>query len=418
MAKADEFSRTFFPSFQNQPFSLVIKPSGSVCNLNCTYCYYLEKENLYEKAGTIRMSTEVLEEFVKQYIEAQPIPIVNFVWQGGEPCLMGISFYKKAIEFQKKYANGRQIENALQTNGTLLNEEWCRFFYDNNFLIGISIDGPEELHDQYRITRAGKPTFAKVMRGINLLKKYRVEFNTLTVISKHNSEFPLEVYRFLKSIGSHYMQFLPVVERHSENIQNTGLKLVPNSFKESANVTPWSVEALQFGKFMTAIFDEWVKKDVSYYFIQLFDTTLANWIGEPAGVCMYAPSCGRAAVIEHNGEIYSCDHFVFPEYQLGNIMNTGLSTLMNSTKQQIFGQDKYAQLPKYCLECEHLKLCYGECPKKRFLSSPDGEYGLNYLCEGYKQFFSHVSPYMEFMANELKNQRSPANVMNGFKPTA
>jgi len=360
------------------------------------------------------MSDEILEEFISQYIQSQPTPVVTFVWQGGEPALMGIDFYKKAVELQKKYTSGKKVENSFQTNGTLINDEWCRFFRENNFLVGISIDGPEELHDNYRRTKADKPSFQKTIKAIELLVKHEVDFNTLTVVNNFNADYPLKIYRYLKSIGSNYMQFLPVVERFSEKEQLNGLKLVPNNYTENTQVAPWSVDPLQFGRFMTSIFDEWVKKDVGNYFVQLFDTTLANWVGEPPGVCMYAQGCGHSGVIEYNGDIYSCDHFVFPDFFLGNIQKSDLLELMNSTKQQLFGQNKYSQLPKMCLECNHLTKCYGECPKKRFLYTPDGEYGLNYLCEGYKHFFSHVAPSMDFMANELRNQRSPMNVMDQF----
>ena len=361
------------------------------------------------------MEEDILEEFIKQYIRAQPTPVVSFLWQGGEPCLMGIDFYETALRLQEKYAEGKQIENSFQTNGLLINEEWCRFFSDNHFLVGISIDGPEHLHDVFRRTRSDKPTFHKVIKAIELLVKHRVEFNTLTVINNINAEHPMEIYYFLKSMGSRYLQFIPVVERVSAGEQVSGLKLVPNTYNGDARVTPWSVEPLKFGRFMSAIFDEWVKKDVGSYFVQLFDSTLANRVGEIPGVCMYAPVCGHSGIIEHNGDVYSCDHFVFPEYYLGNILKQDLTILMNSTRQQLFGQDKFSQLPVACKECRHLTLCYGECPKKRFAFTSDGEPGLNYLCEGYKYFFSHVEPFMDFMAGELRNKRSPANIMSHFR---
>jgi uncharacterized protein len=314
-----------------------------------------------------------------------------------------------------KYAGGKKIENTFQTNGLLLTDEWCRFFYDNNFLIGISIDGPGKLHDKFRTTKKNEPTFKKVLSAVDLMKNHRVEFNTLTVVNNYNVDFPLEIYRFLKSIGSRFMQFIPVVERVSKSTQENGLDLVPNSYREEAMVTIWSVNPLKYGKFLSTIFDEWIQQDIGNYFIQMFDTTLANWIREQPGICMFAPTCGSAGVIEHNGDVYSCDHFVFPEYFLGNIKEKELKDLMGSAGQHIFGQNKYLQLPKYCLKCRFLDKCYGECPKKRFLYTPDGEYGLNYLCEGYKYFFGHVTNAMDFMANELINGRSPGNVMNEFK---
>ncbi len=409
MAKA-QLSNSFFPSFANLPFGLITKPIGSKCNLNCTYCYYLEKENLYHHSGSFRMNDALLENYIRQYIDAQPDNAVSFVWQGGEPGLLGIDFYKKVLAYQKKYAAGKIIENAFQTNGTLINEDWCLFLRDNNFLVGISIDGPEKLHNKYRQTRTGSPTFESVMKAIYLFNKHRVEYNTLTTLNNHNAEFPVEIYTFLKSIGSRFIQFLPVVERIEENEGKPG-GLLPVDYQGKAQVTPWSVDSVQFGKFMITVFDEWVKQDVGAVFVQLFDATLANWIGESPGVCMYAPICGRSAVIEHNGDVYSCDHMVFPEYFLGNINQDSLAELMNGMQQQVFGQDKYSKLPGKCLKCKFLNACYGECPKKRFNYTDENEYGLNYLCEGYYNFYGHVAPYMNFMVSELKNKRSPGNIM-------
>jgi uncharacterized protein len=412
MDKSGKASNTFFLNYQPKPFSLITKPAGSLCNLNCTYCFYLEKHHLYSGRKITKMSDDILEEYISQYIASQPVPEVNFIWQGGEPCLMGIDFYKKAIALQRKYAAGKQIENSFQTNGILLNDDWCRFFHDNRFLVGISIDGPKELHDKYRITKTGGPSFDKVVKAIALLRKHRVEFNTLTVVNNHNVDFPLEIYRFLKSVGSHYMQFTPIVERVCSEKLNTGLQLVSNEQRDDAVVTDWSVDALKYGKFLKAIFDEWVKKDVGQYFVQMFDATLANWVGAQPGVCIMAERCGNAGVIEHNGDVYSCDHFVFPGYHLGNITKEGLKEMMNSVTQQLFGDTKVSALPGQCRECRYLDKCWGECPKNRFLTTPQGEYGLNYLCEGLKYFFSQVTPAMEFMANEINNKRSPANIMH------
>lgn len=411
MDKQGKASNTFFLNYQPKPFSLITKPAGALCNLNCTYCFYLEKHHLYSDRKVTKMSDDILEEYISQYIGSQPVPEVSFVWQGGEPCLMGIDFYKKALTLQRKYAAGKQIENSFQTNGILLNDEWCRFFHDNRFLVGISIDGPGELHDKYRLTKAKGPTFDKVLKAIELLKKHRVEFNTLTVVNNYNVDFPLEIYRFLKSVDSHYMQFMPVVERVCAENANTGMQLLSNEQREDAVVTDWSVDALKYGKFLTTIFDEWVKKDVGQYFVQMFDATLANWVGVQPGVCIMAKRCGNAGAIEHNGDVYSCDHFVFPEYYLGNITKEELKEMMNSVGQQLFGDNKFSALPGYCRACSYLNKCWGECPKNRFLTTPQGEYGLNYLCEGLKYFFSHVTPAMEFMANELYNKRSPANIM-------
>jgi uncharacterized protein len=278
--------------------------------------------------------------------------------------------------------------------------------------VGISIDGPKALHDKYRLTRDKSSTFDKVLQAIGLLKKYKVEFNTLTVINDHNVNYPLEIYRFLKSVGSHYMQFLPVVERVRKGNRNNGMQLLSNEERDNAIVTNWSVDSLKYGKFLTAVFDEWVKNDVGQYFIQMFDATLANWVGVPPGVCIMADRCGNAGAIEYNGDVYSCDHFVFPEYYLGNITRESLGKIMNSISQQIFGENKFSKLPGQCKECTYLTKCWGECPKNRVLKSRQGEYGLNYLCEGLKYYFSHVTPAMEFMANEINNRRSPANIMN------
>lgn len=394
-------------------FNLLAKPTGPVCNLDCAYCYYLEKEKMYPGTSNFRMSEETLEVFTRKYIHEQPGPEVTFVWQGGEPALLGLDYYKTALRFQKKYGSGKQIHNSFQTNGVLLNDEWCQFFRENNFLIGISIDGPEKLHDAYRLNKGGKGTFSKVVRGIELLKKHKVDFNTLTVVNDINSEKPLEVYHFLKQIGSGFIQFIPIIEYISADHSPEKLSLVlpEHKTKKEAELAPWSVRPLKFGKFLSAIFDEWVKKDVGRYFVQIFDATLANEAGVPAGICVFNERCGDALAIEHNGDIYSCDHFVYPEYKLGNINTSTLKKMLLLPEQQKFGDDKYDTLPLQCKQCDVYKYCRGECPKNRFLTTQSGEQGLNYLCEGYKLFFRHVKPYMRFMANELAHQRSPANVM-------
>lgn len=403
--------------FLNKPiaFSAMAKPIGSVCNLNCTYCYYLEKQNLYKQVSDFRMSEEVLERFIKQYIEAQQVTTVSFVWQGGEPSLLGLDFFRKVIEFQNKYAGKKQIENSFQTNGTRLNEEWCRFFKQYNFLVGVSIDGPEKIHNQYRVYKNGSPTFADVMKGVELLHKHNVDFNTLSVVNRHNSKHPLEVYNFLKQIGSGFIQFLPVIERCSINEPEDGLKLVHANSKGNAKVTDWSVMPEDYGNFIITIFDEWVRKDVGRYFVQLFDVTLANWVGENPGLCVFSEQCGNAVVIEHNGDVYSCDHYVYPEFFLGNVREKSLPEMMMSDEQFVFGSRKLQSLPQYCLSCDYRFACHGECPKHRFETTPDGEYGLNYLCKAYKMIFEHMHPYMQFMGDELKKQRPPANVMQWVK---
>ena len=389
-------------------FHIMAKPTGPICNLDCKYCFYLEKENLYPDKSDFAMSYDVLESFIKQKIEIHNVDQVNFARQGGEPTLLGIDFFKKIVELQKKYSNGKRIENGFQTNGILLNDEWCSFFSENNFLIGLSIDGPKELHDKYRVYKGGQPTFDRVMRGIQFLKKHDVEFNTLTVVNKENSYYPLKVYNFLKEAGSGYMQFIPDVERVSENEQ---LKLVLPGYKGDAEVTNWSVESLQYGNFLCEIFDEWVRKDVGKYFVQIFDVALESWLGIQQSLCVFNETCGRALAIEHNGDLYSCDHYVYPENKLGNIIEQPLESLIYSEQQVKFGKDKKDTLPKYCLNCEVKFACNGECPKHRFIETPDGENGLNYLCAGYK-FFNRINPYMKFISNELVNKRPASNIMN------
>lgn len=396
-------------------FHVMLKPAGPSCNLNCTYCYYLEKRKLYRDTRNFHMSEELLENFTRQFIEAHDIPVVTFTWQGGEPTLMGLDFFRKAIELQEKYRNGKKIENAFQTNGTRLDDDWCSFFHDNKILVGISIDGEEHNHDHYRKTFSGRPTFKRVMKGIEMLHRHKVEFNTLSVVNSYNVHFALETYRFLKRIGSGFIQFLPVAERSCDDIGEDGLNLVSPGFAGVARVTEWSVGAGDFGDFLIAIFDEWVRNDVARYFVQIFDATLANYVGENPGLCVFNDTCGDALVMEHNGDLFSCDHFVYPEYFLGNINDTGLIDLVRSQKQFDFGIGKRNSLPEYCLRCEVRYACHGECPKHRFILTPDGKPGLNYLCRGYRRFFKHVEPYMEFMAGELKGKRPPANVMQWIR---
>ena len=395
-------------------FQVMLKPAGPACNLNCNYCYYLEKSLLFDNSATTRMSYELLEEFTKQFIEAHEVPVVMFTWQGGEPTLMGLDFFRKAVEFQKKYSGGKRIDNAFQTNGTLLNDEWCTFFRDNNMLVGVSIDGTEKNHDHYRRTKSGAPTFKRVMRGIEFLHKHNVEFNTLSVVNDYNVSMASETYSFLRKTGSGFMQFLPVVERMSESSDTNALKLVAPVHGE-AKLAPWTVGAKDYGEFLITIFDEWVRNDVARYYVQIFDATLANFVGENPGVCVFSETCGDALAMEHNGDVYSCDHFVYPDFYLGNIHETPLIDMVKSQRQFDFGIEKRNTLPRQCLMCEVRYACHGECPKHRFLHTPDGIHGLNYLCEGLKMFFSHVEPYMEYMAGELKAKRPPANVMNWIR---
>jgi len=401
-----------------KPLYVMLKPVGSKCNLDCDYCYYLEKENLYKKKNQV-MSEELLERFIKQYIDSQTMPDIMFTWHGGETLMRPLSFYKKAVELQKKYANGRNIDNSIQTNGTLLNDEWCKFFKENNFLVGISIDGPQDFHDEYRRDKMGRPSFHRVMKGIELLKKHEVEFNCMAVVNDYNVDYPLEFYRFFKNTGCQYIQFTPIVERLRKNDHPKDISLLKLATAKEGDheavLAPYTVPADKWGDFLCAIFDEWVKEDVGKIFIQIFDSTLANWVGENPSVCTMAKTCGHAGVMEFNGDVYSCDHFVFPEYRLGNIYNETLTSMMYSEEQQTFGNDKFDKLPQQCRECDVLFACYGECPKNRFIKDKYGNTGLNYLCKGYYKFFKHVMPYMDFMKKELLAQRPPANIMKWVK---
>ena len=396
-------------------FHILTKPIGPICNLDCKYCFYLEKETLYPDASKWAMPDDVLETYIRQYIEAQPMDTVHFAWQGGEPTLLGVEFFRKVVRLQSKFANGKRIENALQTNGTMLDAEWGEFLAEQKWLIGVSIDGPREVHDAYRVDKGGKPTFDRVMRGIEVLRHHGVEFNTLTTVHRTNSQHPLEVYRFLREQGSGYMQFIPIVERIAQGTTEHGLTLVSPNFADKTVVAPWSVEPEAYGSFLCAIFDEWVKRDVGQVFVQIFDVSLEMWMNMEPSLCVFRRTCGAALAMEHSGDVYSCDHFVYPENKLGNIMEAGLSTLADSQQQKKFGADKNDTLPKYCRECEVRFACNGECPKHRFLTTPDGEPGLNYLCAGYKKFFNHIDPYMRFMADELSHQRAPANIMTALK---
>lgn len=392
----------------SKPLYVMLKPAGSLCNLACKYCYYLEKQKLYPLDKSKVISDALLEEFIKQYIEAQTMPQVLFTWHGGETLMRPISFYKHALELQKRYAYGRQIDNCIQTNGTMLTDEWCEFFKENNFLVGVSIDGPQEFHDEYRRTRSGKPSWHEVMKGIRLLQKHGVEWNALAVINDFNADYPKEFYHFFKDLGCRYIQFTPVVERTVKRAD--GLTLAPG-MQEGGEVTDFSVTPEQWGNFLCTLYDEWVKQDVGEIFIQLFDATLANWAGVPPGVCSMSGECGHAAVMEFNGDVYSCDHFVYPEYRLGNIRQQTLTGLMYSDRQRNFGKLKTGTLTRQCRECQFLFACHGECPKNRFVRDVYGNPGHNYLCAGYRKFFEHVAADMDFMKAELDAQRPPSNIM-------
>jgi len=392
-------------------FHIMTKPIGPICNLDCKYCFYLEKEKLYPRAHSWIMREEVLESYIRQYIEQQDTDEVHFAWQGGEPTLLKVEYFRRVVAFQRKYAHGKRITNALQTNGTLLDDEWGRFLREHGFLVGVSIDGPAALHDAYRVDKGGKPTFDNVLRGIEVLQRNEVAFNTLTTVHRKNSRQPLEVYRFLKSIGSRYLQFIPIVEQVASEPDPNGLVLLKPYSRQETTVSEWSVEPLQFGRFLQQIFDMWVVQDVGRVFVQVFDVALESWYGVEQSLCVFKPDCGQALVVEHNGDVYSCDHFVYPDNKLGNIMNRALDSLVDSTQQRRFGSAKSAALPSDCRQCDVRFACNGECPKHRFTTTASGEYGLNYLCAGYKHFFRHIDPYMRFMANELNHNGAPARVM-------
>lgn len=390
-------------------FNLMIKPAGSMCNLDCNYCYYLDKADIYEGKEPF-MSEELLEKVIREYTEANDMQEITFNWHGGEPLLMGTGFYRKAVEFQQKYANGKKIFNTLQTNGTLINDEFASFFHDNGFLIGISIDGPQDIHDRYRKDKGRFPTFARVMNGIEKLHRHSVEFNTLSTVNKMCEGRGLEVYNFLKSIGSRYMQFMPVFEHVKYKKDSQRPYIVPPS-TEGARLAGWSVSAQGFGRFLCDIFDYWVRNDVGQYYVNLFDCTLANWCGVPPGTCAYAETCGNNAVIEHNGDVYPCDHFVYPQFRSGNINETHLRDIMSAGPQMSFGLDKRNTLPTKCLKCRYFSLCHGECPKHRFNKTDIGDTGLSALCSGYMKFFEHTEPYMEIMRDLLSRRMSPSHII-------
>lgn len=396
----------------SKPLYVLAKPVGASCNLRCKYCYYLEKSHLYRNAPARVMSDELLERFVQEYIQAQTMSQVLFTWHGGEPLMRPLSFYRKAVALQEKYAFGRQIDNTIQTNGTLLTDEWCEFFKEHNWLVGISIDGPQEFHDEYRRTASDKPSWQKVMRGIRLLRKHGVEWNAMAVVNDFNAGYPLEFYHFFKEMGAKYIQFAPVVERMAAHSDGRYLATLVD---QECPVADFSVSPAQWGDFLCAIFDEWVRHDVGQTYVEIFDCTLANWVGERPGICVYAKECGHAGVMEFNGDVYSCDHFVFPEYKLGNIRDKTLVEMLYGEQQRQFSCLKHASLPKQCKECEWEFACHGECPKNRFVNDRYGNPGLNYLCSGYRHFYEHVAPYMDFMKKEFMNQRPPANVMEAVK---
>ena len=389
-------------------FGTMVKPIGSACNLDCHYCYYRDKSEIYSNAMP-RMSEEMLETYIRQYIQGASQQNISFCWHGGEPLLAGLPFFRKAIELQQKYAGDKVIENTLQTNGILVNEVWCQFFKDNNFLIGLSLDGPEDIHDAFRRDCGGAPTFAKVMKVLELMNSTGVEFNILSTVNARSEGRGADVYKFLRSLNR-YMQFLPVVEYVRERPGKRPLIVSPD--EEDAVEAPWSVSAKGYGQFMCDVFDEWVKYDVGNRFVQLFDVTLANWCGVQPPLCAFGEICGDGMVVEHNGDVYSCDHFVYPEYRLGNIMTGELADMYRSDDQQSFGRDKRDALPLECKRCNYYFLCHGECPKHRFGSAKNGEPYMNVLCEGYKMFFRHTDPYMRYMKTLIEKGEPASGVMD------
>lgn len=390
----------------NYPLYVSAKPVGAACNLRCDYCYFLEKENFHSKGGPQRMSDELLERFTEQYVHAQPGQDVLFTWHGGEPLLLGLEYFKKALRLQEPYKRNYNIDNVLQTNGTLLNDEWCRFFKENNVLIGISLDGPKLLNNQYRLNKSNRGSFEQAMRGLELLQKHRVEFNILSTVNGFNVHFPLDVYRFFKSIGAKYIQFTPIVERLDEK------GFLKSGEEVGGKLADWSVPALAYGDFLTSVFDEWVRNDVGSVFVSTFDATLAGYMGAAPGSCVWAETCGHASALDVDGSLYACDHYVFPTYKLGNIREKTITEMMLTDQQLQFGNDKRDRLPKICRSCQFLALCHGECPKNRFRILEGEQYPLNYLCNGLKHYFKHTEPYMRLMVEALKQQRPPANIMN------
>lgn len=397
-------------------FHLMAKPSGPACNISCEYCFYSEKKTFFGDRQIYRMSVPVLEAYVREYINSQPGSSVVFDWQGGEPTLMGIDFFRMALSFQAKYGKGKQISNSIQTNGTLIDEAWCSFFSKNGFLVGLSLDGPEYLHDINRVYKDGTPTFARVFRSLKMMQDKGVEVNILATVNRNNSLKPLEVYRFFRESGVRFIQFIPIVERsHGSATDNHGLSLAPppsiGDGKKTEAVTPSSVEPDQYGEFLVQIFDEWIRKDVGSIFVMNFEWSLCAWAGLGPGVCYLSKRCGNNLIIEHNGDVYSCDHYMYPDYRLGNVLEDDLKSMVESKKQVLFGLSKEDGLPGYCRSCEFLFVCNGGCPKHRFAFSPDNEKGLNYLCPGFKKFYSHINPSMKRLLEMIKRGAPASQIM-------
>ena len=395
-------------------FHLLAKPTGAVCNLDCAYCFFLSKELLYP-GSRFRMADELLETYIRQLIEAHSTPEVTIAWQGGEPTLMGLDFFRRSVEIAERYGDGRRIEHTIQTNGTLIDDEWAEFFHRNGFLVGISIDGPRDVHDGFRVDKGGKGSFDRVMRGLDALRRNEVEFNTLTTLHSGNAERGVDVYRFLRDeCGSRFHQYIPIIERidaEGDDGPWSSWRDRPLYTQTGANVSDRSITAAQYGRFLTEVFEEWVRRDVGEVYVQMFDVALANWVGEPPSLCIHSETCGTALALEHTGDLYACDHFVEPAYKLGNIREAHMRDLVASEAQRRFGEAKLETLPRYCRDCDVRFACHGGCPKDRFIATPDGEPGLNYLCAGYKQFFHHVDRPMRVMGQLLARGRAPAEIM-------
>ncbi len=402
-----------------QGIHALAKPMGPACNLKCDYCFYLEKGSLYPAKQNFRMPDAVMKAYIKSYIQSQPAPEVEFVWQGGEPTLCGIDFYRRVVQYQKSYAAAKTIRNSIQTNGTLLTDEWCEFFGQNGFLVGLSLDGPEDIHDLHRRNHAGRPTFNEVMRGLRLLKKWGVEFNVLACVAKETAYRPLDVYRFFKEQGAGFIQFTPVVERMpDQKAAGYGLQFAMPSALGTAEintqVTPWTVEPEKYGDFLIAIFDEWVRRDVGNTFVMNFEWTLNAAIGIGSPICTFSRQCGRAVAVEHNGDVYACDHHVYPEYRLGNLVVDDLARMVRSSVNRGFGPHKENTLPQFCIGCDVLQACWGGCPKLRFMQSPQAEPGLNYLCAGYKKFFRYSAKYLAAFRKLIELDLDPAYIMQAI----
>ena len=411
-----------FPQNAPPAFHLLAKPTGAICNLDCKYCFFLSKEMLYP-GSRFRMADELLEIYLKQLLEAHQAPEVNVAWQGGEPTLMGLDFFERSVAYVQKYKRpDQQVLHTMQTNGTKLDDDWAAFFKAHNFLIGLSVDGPKELHDAYRVNKGGEGSFDQVMRGWAALKKHQVDFNILCTVHAANADHPQEIYRFFRDeLEAQFIQFIPIVERATFDflpLANLGWSERPGGDRplytqQGSLVTERSVGAEQYGRFLIDIFEEWVRRDVAKVYVQLFDVTLGSHVGQHS-LCIFAPTCGNALALEHNGDLYSCDHYVEPDYLLGNIKETHMIELIASDQQRKFGQDKLDTLPRYCQECEVRFACHGGCPRNRFIVTPDGEAGLNYLCAGYKLFFNHVDGPMKMMAELLRRNRAPAEIMQWY----